>query len=192
MASNQATESMLRFNVRIATPPSGQDCPPGAGSSYVFNLKAGDVVTAIGPFGDFHIKPTQREMVYIGGGAGMAPLRSHLSHLFETEHTARKVSFWYGARSSQELFYVDYFEGLASNHENFTFHLALSSPLPDDNWTGHEGFIHAVVLEEYLRTHPRPESVEFYLCGPPQMISACLRMLSDLEVPNDHIAFDEF
>ena len=137
LASNQQTERTLRFNVRIATPPPGQDCAPGVGSSYVFSLKPGDIVSAIGPFGDFHIKPTQREMVYIGGGAGMAPLRAHLSHLLETEQTARKISFWYGARSKQEIFYEDYFQGLARAHHNFAFHLALSSPLPEDNWTGH-------------------------------------------------------
>ena len=124
----------------------GQDCDPGIGSSYFFSLKPGDIVSGIGPFGDFHIKPTQREMVYIGGGAGMAPLRAHLSHLLETEQTARKISFWYGARSKQEIFYEDYFRDLAAAHHNFTFHLALSSPLPEDDWTGHLGFIHEVVL----------------------------------------------
>ena len=134
------TEGSLRFNVRIATPPPGQDCAPGVGSSYIFSLKPGDIVTAIGPFGDFHLKPTQHEMVYIGGGAGMAPLRAHLSHLLETEDSARKVSYWYGARSRQEIFYEDYFRQLATTHRNFAFHLALSSPLPEDSWTGHEGF----------------------------------------------------
>jgi Na+-transporting NADH:ubiquinone oxidoreductase subunit F len=192
IASNREHESTLRFNVRIATPPPGQDCPPGAGSSYVFNLKAGDSVTAIGPFGDFHIKPTQREMVYVGGGAGMAPLRAHLSHLFETEKTARKVSYWYGARSKQEVFYADYFEELARLHPNFAFHVALSSPLPEDNWTGHAGFIHEVVLGEYLRLHPHPAAIEYYLCGPPMMIKACNRMLDALGVPSSHIAYDEF
>ena len=192
LASNQQTERTLRFNVRIATPPPGQDCPPGVGSAYVFNLKPGDTVTAIGPFGDFHIKPTQREMVYIGGGAGMAPLRSHLSHLFETENTARKVSFWYGARSRQEIYYEDYFAGLAAGHPNFAFHLALSQPLPEDEWTGHLGFIHEVVLDNYLASHPNPKAVEYYLCGPPMMIKACTKMLADLGVPANQIAFDEF
>jgi len=192
LASNQQLERTLRFNVRIATPPPGQDCPPGVGSSYVFNLKPGDSVTAIGPFGDFHIKPTQREMVYIGGGAGMAPLRAHLSYLFETEQTARKVSFWYGARSRQELFYGDYFTVLAKQHPNFTFHLALSSPLPEDNWQGHTGFIHEVVLEKNLRLHANPNAVEYYLCGPPMMIKACTKMLASLGVPPVDIAFDEF
>ena len=191
-ASNQQTERTLRFNVRIATPPPGQDCAPGVGSSYVFNLKPGDIVSAIGPFGDFHVKPTQREMVYIGGGAGMAPLRAHLSHLLETEQTARKVSFWYGARSKQEIFYEDYFQSLAKAHHNFAFHVALSSPLPEDNWTGHLGFIHEVVLEKYLREHANPEGAEYYLCGPPMMIKACTRMLAEIGVPAHHIAYDEF
>jgi Na+-transporting NADH:ubiquinone oxidoreductase subunit F len=192
LVSNQQLERTLRFNVRIATPPPGQDCPPGVGSAYVFNLRPGDLVTAIGPFGDFHLKPTQREMVYIGGGAGMAPLRSHLSHLFETEKTARKVSFWYGARSRQELFYQDYFEGLARENPNFTFHPALSSPLPEDNWTTHCGFIHEVVLEKYLRGHANPGAIEYYLCGPPMMIKACTQMLDGLGVPSSRIAYDEF
>ena len=192
LASNQQTERTLRFNVRIATPPPGQDCAPGVGSSYVFNLKPGDVVSAAGPFGDFHVKPTQREMVYIGGGAGMAPLRAHLSHLLETEQTARKVSFWYGARSKQEIFYEDYFQDLASKHRNFAFHVALSSPLPEDNWIGHLGFIHEVVLKKYLGEHSNPEAAEFYLCGPPMMIKACTRMLAEIGVPSNHIAYDEF
>jgi len=192
LASNQNLERTLRFNVRIATPPPGQDCPPGVGSSYIFSLRAGDTVTATGPFGDFHIKPTQKEMVYIGGGAGMAPLRAHLTHLFETEKTARKVGFWYGARSRQELFYQDYFESLAKEHPNFTFRAALSSPLPEDNWSGPTGFIHEVVLEEYLAAHENPKAVEFYLCGPPMMIKACTKMLSGLGVGPDQIALDEF
>jgi Na+-transporting NADH:ubiquinone oxidoreductase subunit F len=192
LASNQQLENTLRFNVRIATPPPGQACAPGVGSSYVFNLKPGDTVTAIGSFGDFHVRPTQREMIYIGGGAGMAPLRSHLSHLFETEKTARKVSFWYGARSRQEIFYDDYFTGLAQDHPNFAFHLALSAPLPEDQWTNHVGFIHEVVLEKYLCDHPNPKAVEFYLCGPPMMIKSCTKMLSELGVPANHIAYDEF
>jgi len=131
-------------------------------------------------------------MIYIGGGTGMAPLRGHLSHLFETERTARKVSYWYGARSRQEIFYEDYFQNLAKQHPNFTFHLALSSPLPDDNWTGHLGFIHEVVLGQYLREHNKPETAEYYLCGPPMMIKACTEMLAQLGVPSDHIAYDEF
>ena len=192
IASNQGLERELRFNVRIATPPPGQDCPPGAGSAYVFSLRPGDVVTAIGPFGDFHLKPTKREMVFIGGGAGMAPLRAQLSHLFETEHTARKVSFWYGARSRQEIFYEDYFRRLAWEHPNFKFHLALSSPLPEDAWTGPVGLIHDVVLENHLRGHPNPRAVEYYLCGPPMMIRACTRMLAAHGVPDAQVAYDEF
>jgi len=192
LAGNPRTERQLRFNVRIATPPPGQDCLPGVGSSYVFNLRSGDMVTVIGPFGDFHIKPTQHEMVYIGGGAGMAPLRAHISHLLETEQTARKVSFWYGARSRQEIFYEEYFRSLETAHPNFTFHLALSSPLAEDNWTGDTGFIHQVVLEQYLRVHPRPEKIEYYLCGPPMMIRACNRMLASLGVSAQQIAYDEF
>ncbi|HEY4357333.1 MAG TPA: NADH:ubiquinone reductase (Na(+)-transporting) subunit F [Acidobacteriaceae bacterium] len=192
VASNQVTERTLRFNVRIATPPPGQDCAPGVGSSYVFSLKPGDIVSGIGPFGDFHIKPTQREMMYIGGGAGMAPLRAHLSHLLENERSARKIGFWYGARSRQEIFYDDYFQRLAEKHRNFVFHPALSSPLPEDDWTGHVGFIHQVVLEQYLRNHAHPEAVEYYLCGPPMMIKACTKMLAAIGVPAHQIAYDEF
>lgn len=192
LANNGMTERQLKFNVRIATPPPGQDCPPGVGSSYVFNLKAGDIVTAIGPFGDFHIKPTQKEMIYIGGGAGMAPLRAHIAHLFENEQTSRKVSYWYGARSKQEIYYEDYFKALADKCHNFEFHLALSDPLDEDQWTGHTGFIHEIVLIHYLENHPNPNAVEYYLCGPPMMIRACTKMLASLGVTSDQIAFDEF
>ena len=192
LASNQKTESLLRLNVRIATPPPGQDCLPGVGSSYMFSLKPGDTVTGIGPFGDFHIKPTQREMVYIGGGAGMAPLRAHLSHLLETERSPRRISFWYGARSRQEIFYEDYFRNLAELNSNFRFHLALSSPQAVDAWTGHVGFIHQVVRDRYLSDHPKPAAAEYYLCGPPMMIKACTRMLESLGVSIRQIAYDEF
>jgi Na(+)-translocating NADH:ubiquinone oxidoreductase F subunit len=192
LASNPQTERLLRLNVRIATPPSGQDCAPGVGSSYMFSLKRGDVVDAIGPFGDFHVKPTQREMVYIGGGAGMAPLRAHLSHLLETGQSPRRISFWYGARSSQEIFYADYFRNLAEVNPNFRFHLALSSPLAEDAWTGHVGFIHQVVHDHYLREHSNPASAEYYLCGPPMMIKACTRMLDSVGVSIQQIAYDEF
>ncbi len=192
LASNPHLERTLSFNVRIATPPPGQDCPPGVGSAYVFNLKPGDEVTALGPFGEFHIKPTQREMVYIGGGAGMAPLRAHLSHLLETEKSARKISFWYGARSKQEIYYAEYFEKLATEHGNFSFHLAISSPLPEDEWQGLVGFIHHVVQDHHLKQHSNPKALEYYLCGPPMMIKACTKMLFDLGVPANHIAFDEF
>jgi len=192
LASNQRVEKELRFNIRIATPPPGQDCEPGAGSSYMFSLKPGDLVTGIGPFGDFHIKPTQREMIYIGGGAGMAPLRAHLSNLLETEHTARKISFWYGARSRQEIFYKDYFQNLARMHSNFSFNLALSSPQPEDDWDGNRGLIHEVLLERYLRDHANPATAEYYLCGPPMMIKACNKMLAALGIPTHQIAYDEF
>lgn len=192
LASNQLTERTLRFNVRIATPPPGQNCAPGVGSSYVFSLTPGDIVSGIGPFGDFHIKPTQREMIYIGGGAGMAPLRAHLAHRLENENSVRKISFWYGARSRQEVFYDDYFQQLAERHHNFTFHVALSSPLPEDNWRDHVGFIHDVILEQYLHNHSHPERLEFYLCGPLMMIKACTKMLDAIGVPAHHIAYDEF
>jgi Na+-transporting NADH:ubiquinone oxidoreductase subunit F len=192
LACNPSLDRELRFNVRIAAPPRGQDCPAGVGSSYVWSLKAGDRVTGIGPFGDFHIKPTQKEMIYIGGGAGMAPMRSHLSHLFESLNTARRVSFWYGARSRQELFYLDYFMELARKHSNFSFHPALSEPMPDDGWEGHTGFIHEVVGEILLREHPNLKAVEFYLCGPPAMVGACTTLLGKLGVDPGQIACDEF
>jgi MocE subfamily Rieske [2Fe-2S] domain protein len=191
-ATNPATDKQLKFNVRIATPPRGQDCNAGIGSSYVFALRPGDTITAIGPFGDFHIKDTQREMVYLGGGAGMAPLRSHLAYLFETQKTTRRVSYWYGARSLQEMFYQDYFEDLARQHENFTFHVALSEPLPEDHWTSYTGFIHEVLKGQYLDKHPDPTQIEYYLCGPPAMIRAANDMLKGFGVPPSQIAFDEF
>ena len=192
LANNCTTERQLRFNVRIATPPPGQDCPPGVGSSYLYSLKLGDQVTAIGPFGDFHIRTTKREMVYIGGGAGMAPLRAHLAHLFENEQTPRKVSYWYGARSQQEIFYEKYFDALAAKHHNFSFQVALSNPQPEDKWGGAIGFIHEVVHKEYLRKHRNPKAIEFYLCGPPMMIKACTKMLVDLGVERPQISYDEF
>ncbi len=192
IASNGVTEQELRFNIRIATPPPGQDCLPGIGSSYLFNLKPGDELTAIGSFGDFHIKPTHKEMVYIGGGAGMAPIRAHLSHLFENESTARKVSYWYGARSKQEIFYEEYFKNIEDKYHNFDFQIALSDALENDQWKGHQGFIHEVVFENYLKNHTNIQGVEFYLCGPPMMIKASIKMLTDLGVTNEQIAFDEF
>jgi MocE subfamily Rieske [2Fe-2S] domain protein len=192
LACNGKKERVLKFNVRIATPPPGQDCPPGIGSGYIFNLKPGDAVSAIGPFGDFHIKPTQKEMVYIGGGAGMAPIRAHIAHLFENEATKRKVSYWYGARSRQEIFYDEYFQCLAGEYHNFDFQLALSNPLKEDCWAGYTGPIHEVVFENYLKGHPNPKAVEFYLCGPPMMIKACIKMLSGIGVDKEQIAFDEF
>jgi Na(+)-translocating NADH:ubiquinone oxidoreductase F subunit len=192
LATNPATDRQLRFNVRIATPPRGQDCLAGVGSAYVHRLKPGDKVTAIGAFGAFHIKPGSAEMVYVGGGSGMAPLRSHLSHLFETMKTGRRVSFWYGVRSRQEVFYQEYFERLARQHPNFSFHLALSEPQPEDNWAGSTGYIHEVLAREYLNDHADPAAVEYYLCGPPVMVQATIKVLEGLKVPAAQIAFDEF
>ncbi|MCC5836043.1 MAG: NADH:ubiquinone reductase (Na(+)-transporting) subunit F [Opitutales bacterium] len=192
LANNPVAEGVLKFNVRIATPPPGQDCPPGVGSSYMFNLREGDHVSVVGPFGDFHIKPTQKEMVYIGGGAGMAPLRAHISHLFENENTNRKISFWYGARSKQEIFYADYFGDLSRQHENFDFEIALSEPLELDEWEGHKGFIHDIVYENLLVSHPNPKAIEFYLCGPPLMIKACTKMLKKVGVDESQVSYDEF
>jgi MocE subfamily Rieske [2Fe-2S] domain protein len=192
MATNPGVDRQLRFNVRISTPPRGVECSAGAGSTYLHRLKPGDPITAIGPFGTFHIKPTGKEMVYLGGGAGMAPLRSHLAHLYETERTGRRVSFWYGARSLRESFYRDYFEDLARRFANFSFHLALSEPQPEDNWQSSTGFIHEVLRESYLATHPDPAGVEYYLCGPPAMVQAALKLLAGLDVDRSQIAFDEF
>jgi Na+-transporting NADH:ubiquinone oxidoreductase subunit F len=192
LASDPGSESVLRLNVRIATPPPGQDCPPGTGSAWMFALRPGDTVAAIGPFGDFHIRPTQKEMIYIGGGSGMAPLRSHLTHLFETQKTARKVSFWYGARSRQELFYQEHYESIARRFPNFSFRPALSAPLENDDWTGLTGFIHEVVFEHCLQHHPHPGAIEFHLCGPPQMMKACRKMLDELGVADSQVTFDEF
>jgi MocE subfamily Rieske [2Fe-2S] domain protein len=191
-ATNPAVDGQLRFNVRIATPPRGQDCPAGTGSTYIFGLKPGDTVTAIGPFGEFHVKDTQREMIYLGGGAGMAPLRAHLSHLLESAQSEARISYWYGARSRQEIFYQDYFEELARKNPNFTFHLALSEPQPGDNWDGPTGFIHEVLKEHYLDRHPDPTRVEYFLCGPPGMVQAARTMLSEFGVDPAQVAFDEF
>ena len=191
-ATNPAVDKQLRFNIRIATPPRGQACNGGAGSAYVHRLKPGDTITAIGPFGEFHIKPTQNEMVYLGGGSGMAPLRSHISHLLETQMSSRKISFWYGARSLQEVFYREYFEDLARRFPNFTYHLALSEPQSEDQWTSHTGFIHEVLKREHLEKHPCPTEVEYYLCGPPVMIQSTIQALKDLDVSPKQIAYDEF
>ena len=193
LASNPELDHQLRFNIRIATPPRGQDCFAGTGSTYMHSLQLGEEVTAVGPFGDFHVKETDREMIYIGGGAGMAPLRSHLSFLFDTLKTQRKVSFWYGARSRQELFYQDYFVSLSRMFPNFSFHVALSEPQPGDEWESHTGFIHDTLREAYLKNHPNPGAVEYYLCGPPQMIQAASKMLQgEFKIPTDAIAYDEF
>lgn len=192
MASNPERDKEIRFNVRLALPPEGLSCSAGVGSSYVFNLKQGDTVRAFGPYGDFHIKDTSREMVYIGGGAGMAPLRSQIFYLFETIKTNRIVSFWYGARSLNELYYSDQFEKLAEDFENFTFHLALSEPRPEDRWGSFTGMIHKFVAEEYLANHESPAAIEYYLCGPPAMVSANLEMLKNYGVDEENISFDEF
>ncbi len=192
MVTNPVIDRTLKFNVRLATPPRGVNCDAGVGSSYVFVLKAGDIVTATGPFGEFHVKETAREMVYLGGGAGMAPLRSHLSWLFETHQTAALVSYWYGARSLQELFYQDYFIEMARKNENFSFQVALSEPLPEDRWQSHTGFIHEVLKREYLDAHPDPSSIDYFLCGPPAMVRAATVMLKNLGVPPTQIAYDEF
>ncbi len=166
--------------------------PPGICSSYIFSRKPGDKVTISGPYGEFHIKKTDSEMVYVGGGAGMAPLRSHIFHLLKTEKSNRKISYWYGARSRREVFYEEEFRELEKKFPNFTFNLALSEPLPEDNWTGYKGFIHKVLFDNYLGKHQLPEEVEYYLCGPPVMNAAVLNMLDNLGVPQENIAFDDF
>jgi Na+-transporting NADH:ubiquinone oxidoreductase subunit F len=165
---------------------------PGIGSSYIFSLKPNDTVTLAGAFGNFAIKQTDKEMIYLGGGAGMAPLRSHIAYLFETLHTQRKVSFWYGARSKSELFYMDYFEQLAATYNNFTFYIALSEPKVEDEWQGEVGYIHEVVCKNYLKNIADINDVEFYLCGPPAMTKASLEMLNSLGAQIDNIAYDEF
>ncbi|MGB4655581.1 MAG: NADH:ubiquinone reductase (Na(+)-transporting) subunit F [Bacteroidales bacterium] len=198
MANHPAEGNIIKLNIRIASPPwdRAKKCfkkvNPGICSSYIFSRKPGDKVTISGPYGEFHIKETDKEMVFIGGGAGMAPLRSMIFHLFLTEKTKRKVSYWYGARSLREVFYQDEFEKIAAENPNFSFHLALSEPLKEDNWTGPTGFIHQVALDNYLINHPEPEEVEYYLCGPPLMNSAVFNMLDNLGVPKENIAFDDF
>jgi Na+-transporting NADH:ubiquinone oxidoreductase subunit F len=193
MANYPAEKGIIKLNIRIASPPPKlPDVPPGVGSSWLFNLKPGDEVSVSGPYGEFFIKDTGREMVYIGGGAGMAPLRSHLFHLLKTMRSERKISYWYGARSRREIFYQDEFKHLEDACPNFRFHLALSDPLPEDKWTGPTGFIHKVVLDQYLASHPDPEELEFYMCGPPLMNDAVQRMLYNLGVENEQIAFDDF
>lgn len=198
MANHPAEGNIIMLNIRIATPPwdkksnNWMKVNPGICSSYVFARKSGDKVTISGPYGEFHIKPTNREMVYIGGGAGMAPLRSHIFHLFHTDKTNRKVSYWYGARSKREIFYEEDFRNIEKDFDNFNFNIALSEPMKEDNWTGYTGFIHQVVLENYLSKHKAPEDIEYYLCGPPMMNSAVFKMLDDLGVPEEMIAFDDF
>ena len=194
MASFPLERTTVKLNVRIATPPPGADdsIPPGVMSSYIFNLKPGDKATISGPYGEFFAKETDNEMVFIGGGAGMAPMRAHIFDQLKRLHSTRKMSFWYGARSLREMFYVEEFDELARDNENFTWHIGLSEPLPEDNWTGLTGFIHNVLYEEYLENHPAPEDCEYYLCGPPMMNTAVIKMLEDLGVTEDHILLDDF
>lgn len=192
MANYPDEKGVLKFNIRIATPPPGTDVPPGQMSSWVFGLKPGDKVTVYGPFGEFFAKKTDAEMIFIGGGAGMAPMRAHLFDQLRRLHSNRKISFWYGARSRREMFYVEDFDALAAENENFEWHVALSDPLPDDNWTGYTGFIHNVLYENYLKDHPSPEDCEFYMCGPPVMNAAVIKMLKDLGVEEDNILLDDF
>ena len=198
MANYPAEKNLIKLNIRIATPPwekaksNFMNVPPGICSSYIFSLKQGDKVMISGPYGDFHIKDTNSEMIYIGGGAGMAPLRSHIFHLFHTLRTSRKVSYWYGARSMREIFYEDEFRAIEKEFPNFKFHIALSEPLPEDKWTGMTGFIHQVLLDNYLGKHEEPEDIEYYFCGPPVMNNAVVKMLDDLGVPQENIAFDDF
>lgn len=199
MANHPAEGNIIMLNIRLATPPFDRatggfmKVNPGICSSYVFSLKPGDKVFIAGPFGEFHIKPTKKEMVYIGGGAGMAPLRSHLFHLFHTKKERdRKISFWYGGRSLKEVFYTEHFRDIEKEFSNFQYNIALSEPLPEDNWDGYTGFIHQVLFDNYLKDHPEPEEIEYYLCGPPMMNAAVFKMLDNLGVPPENIAFDDF
>jgi len=199
MANHPAEGNIIMLNIRLATPPFDKktggfmNVNPGICSSYTFASKPGDKVSISGPFGEFHIKPTNKEMVYIGGGAGMAPLRSHLFHLFHTKkEKERKISFWYGGRSLREVFYTEQFRDIEKDFPNFQYNVALSEPLPEDNWTGYTGFIHNVLFENYLKNHPEPEEIEYYLCGPPLMNAAVFKMLDELGVPPENIAFDDF
>ena len=198
MANHPAEGNIVTLNVRIATPPIDRKrggfakVNPGVSSSYIWSLRPGDKVRLSGPYGEFHLRDTSSEMMFIGGGAGMAPMRSHIFHLFKTLHTQRKVSFWYGGRSLKELFYTDEFEQIAAQNPNFRFHVALSEPQPTDNWSGPTGFIHQVIFDNYLKNHPAPEEIEYYLCGPGPMTAAATKMLDSLGVPKDNILFDDF
>lgn len=199
MANHPAEGNIVMLNIRIATPPFDRvnggfmKVNPGVCSSYIFSRKPGDKVTVSGPYGEFFLKENDNEMMFIGGGAGMAPMRSHLFHLFHTvRETKKKVTFWYGARSWREVFYYDQFMDIQNRFPNFTFNLALSDPLPEDNWTGHKGFIHQVIYDQYLSKHEEPEEIDYYLCGPPMMNSAVNKMLYELGVPNENILFDDF
>jgi len=194
MANYPLEKGIVKLNVRIATPPPGSDdkIPPGIMSSYIFGLKPGDDVVISGPFGEFFAKETDAEMVFIGGGAGMAPMRAHIFDQLKRRHAKRKISFWYGARSLKETFYVDEFDQLASENDNFKWHIALSEPQPEDNWSGYTGFIHKVIYDEYLSRHKAPEDCEYYMCGPPMMNTAVIKMLQDLGVPDENIMLDDF
>ncbi|HEJ9629464.1 NADH:ubiquinone reductase (Na(+)-transporting) subunit F [Proteus mirabilis] len=193
MANYPEEHGIIMLNVRIATPPPrNPDVPPGIMSSYIWSLKPGDKVTISGPFGEFFAKKTDAEMIFIGGGAGMAPMRSHIFDQLKRLHSKRKISFWYGARSVREMFYTEDFDMLAKENENFTWNVALSDALPEDNWTGYTGFIHNVLFENYLKNHPAPEDCEFYMCGPPVMNAAVIKMLKDLGVEDENIMLDDF
>jgi len=192
MANYPDEKGMIKFNIRIATPPPRSNHPPGIMSSYAFNMKPGDKIKVFGPFGEFFAKETENEMVFIGGGAGMAPMRSHIFDQLCRLNSKRKITFWYGARSKKEMFYVEDYDRLAAEHDNFVWHVALSEPQPEDNWTGYTGFIHNVVLEQQLKNHPAPEDCEYYMCGPPIMNASCIKMLKSLGVEDENIALDEF
>jgi len=198
MANHPAEGNIVMLNIRIATPPWDRAkngfmaVNPGICSSYIFSLKPGDKVTVSGPYGEFFIQDTDNEMMFIGGGAGMAPMRSHIFDQFQTQKTKRKATFWYGARSLREVFYQDHFDKIAEKNENFEWQLALSEPMEEDNWTGPTGFIHQVIFDEYLKNHEEPEEIEYYLCGPPMMNAAVEKMLYDLGVPKENIMFDDF
>lgn len=198
MANHPAESNMVMLNIRIATPPwdrsagTFMNVNPGVCSSFIFSRKPGDKVMISGPYGEFHIKDTDREIMFIGGGAGMAPMRSHIFHLFKTLKTTRKVSFWYGARSRREIFYENDFKQIEAEFPNFSFNIALSEPKPEDNWDGYVGFIHKVIEDNYLKNHQEPEEIEYYLCGPPMMTAAVTKMLDDYGVPEEMIAYDDF
>ncbi|NQT62739.1 MAG: NADH:ubiquinone reductase (Na(+)-transporting) subunit F [Candidatus Marinimicrobia bacterium] len=192
MANHPAEGNIVMLNVRIASPPPGMDVPPGLASSYIFNLKPGDKVMVSGPYGEFFAKETDREMLYVGGGAGMAPMRSHIFDLLKSKRTKRKISFWYGARSKREMFYDDEFKALEKEFPNFSYHVALSDPLEEDAWDGPIGFIHQVVQDKYLCNHEAPEDIEYYMCGPPMMVDAVDNMLYNMGVEKEMIDYDSF
>ena len=192
MANYPNEKGIMKFNIRIASPPPGTDFPAGEMTSYIFNLKEGDKLTIFGPFGEFFAEETESEMVFIGGGAGMAPMRSHIFDQLLRLNTNRKITFFYGARSLREMFYTEEYDKLAEEHENFQWHVALSDPLPEDNWEGYTGFIHQVIHDQYLKDHAAPEDCEYYMCGPPMMMDACFDMLDRLGVEPEAIKFDDF